>query len=213
MTTITTTTSYSENDSQVTTQVVIDNNEENKKPVKLEEVSNFSASLNQIIDTLSFLGNYDLTTYYHGVEFNFKCTNYDTNNDNCIEGSALMKENNSLYPLFTYSNDNDNYFKNGKDFYIYFSDDLVVLVNNYVGVYSGNARFFDRKGNALGSVANVITGYKYGDTLYQGIYPNIEDGRFYYYSCNKGVVNISSVGIGNYKDVIFEEGVEGTCNS
>lgn len=116
MTTITTTTSYSENDSQVTTQVVIDNNEENKKPVKLEEVSNFSASLNQIIDTLSFLGNYDLTTYYHGVEFNFKCTNYDTNNDNCIEGSALMKENNSLYPLFTYSNDNDNYFKMVKIF-------------------------------------------------------------------------------------------------
>lgn len=203
----------SEND--VTSQVVVDNNSNNteiKTPVVIEEISSFSASLYDIISNLSFYSNYDLTTYYHGVEFNFKCTNYDANTDKCHEGSALMKENNVLYPLFTYSNDNDNYFNNGKDFYIYFGDDLVVLVNNYVGVYVGNARFFDRNGSSLGSVSNVITGYKYGDNLFRGLYPNIEDNRFYYYSCNNGSVNISSVGIGNYKDLVIEEAIDGTCN-
>lgn len=206
------TTSYVGTD-LTTTQVVIDNNEENNTQITLEPVSTFDASLYDIINTLSFYGNYDLTTYYHGVEFNFKCTSYDTNTDTCVEGSALMKENSALYPLFTYSNANDNYFNNGKDFYISFGDDLVILVNNYVGVFAGNARFFDRSGNSLGTVNNVITGYKYGDTLYQGLYPNIEEGRFYYYSCNNGSLGISSVGIGNYKDVVFEEGVDGTCNS
>lgn len=213
MTTQATTTSFVGDEEMVTTQVVIDNNDTgNKTPVKIEEVSSFNTSLYDIISPLSFYGNYNLVTYYHGVEFNFKCTNYDANTDMCHEGSALMKENNVLYPLFTYSNDNDNYFNKGKDFYIYFGDNLVVLVNNYVGVYSGNARFFDRKGSSLGSVNNVITGYKYGDNLYQGLYPNIEDNRFYYYSCNNGSVNISSVGLDSYKDVVIEETVDGTCN-
>lgn len=198
---------------EVTTQVVVDNNNTDPKPpVVIENVSSFNASLYEIISSLSFYSNYDLTTYYHGVEFNFKCTNYDANTDKCHEGSALMKENNVLYPLFTYSNDNDNYFNKSKDFYIYFCDDLVVLVNNYVGVYAGNARFFDRNGSSLGTVRNVITGYKYGDDLYQSLYPNIEENRFYYYSCNNGSVNVSSVGIGNYKDIVVEEAIDGTCN-
>lgn len=213
MTTSSTTTAAVEGEEVITTQAIIDNNDENKTPIKIEEVSNFNASLYDIISSLSFYGNYNLTTYYHGVEFNFKCTNYDTNNDKCVEGSATMKENNVLYPLFTYSNDNDNYFNNGKDFYIYFDDNLVVLVNNYVGVYSGNARFFDRNGSSIGTVNKVITGYKYGDTLFQGIYPNVEDNRFYYYSCNNGSVNISSVALDNFKDVVVEEAIDGTCNS
>lgn len=196
----------------ITTQIVIDNNEENKSSVIVEDVSNFNASLYDIISNLSFHGNYDLTTYYHGVEFNFKCTNFDTNTNNCIEGSAVMKENNVLYPLFTYSNENENYFKKGKDFYIYFNEDLVVLVNNYVGVYSGNARFFNRKGSSLGTINKVITGYKYKDNLFQGIYPNIENNRFYYYSCEDGSVNISSVSLDNFKNIVVEEIVDGTCN-
>lgn len=212
MTTEATTTIAIDEENSTTTQVIIDNNEENKPPVNVESVSNFDSSLYEIISSLSFYGNYDLTTYYHGVEFNFKCTNYNTDTDECLEGSALMKESNVLYPLFTYSNENDNYFNNSKDFYISFSDNMVVLVNNYVGVYAGTARFFDRKGNNLGTVNNVITGYKYGDNLFRGIYPNIEDNRFYYYYCNNGVVNISSVGLGNYKDIIVEEAVDGTCN-
>lgn len=214
MTTKSTTTGVIWDGEEVTTQVVIDNNNiDSTMPAVIEEVSSFNASLYEIISNLSFYGNYDLTTYYHGVEFNFKCTNYDTDADRCHEGSAVMKENNVLYPLFTYSNENDNYLNKGEDFYIFFGDDLVVLVDNYVGVYSGKARFFDRKGKIHGLINNVITGYKHGDDLYRRIYPNIEDNRFYYYSCNKGTVDISSVGLNDFKDIVIEEAVEGTCFS
>ncbi len=197
-----------------TTQVIIDNNNnntENNNTIVLDEVSNFDSSLYTIVSSLPLYGDYDVTTYYHGVEFDFKCTNYDVVSNKCLEGSALMKENNVLYPLYTYTNENDNYFTRGDDFYIHFSDDLVVLVNNYVGVYSGEARLFDRKGNTLGSLTNVITGYELNGNVYKKIYPNIEEGRIYYYTCNNGSVNISSSPLDNLSSVQIEEAVSGTC--
>lgn len=194
-----------------TTTVAVDNNESNVTPVNTEPVSNFSAPLTDVIDGLEFIRDYSVTTFFHGVEFDFNCTNFDENQNSCLEGSALMKVDNALYPLYTYSNQTDNYLLRGNDYYIILRDDIVVLYTANSGVSAGSARIFDRNGTSLGALPDTLTSYVYQGKLYSKIYPSIEENTMYYYTCTDNQVVIKSVVIGNFGDIQILEPVEGSC--
>ena len=204
-------TKESNTEDNTTTTVVVDNNEESSIPINIESVSNFKASLADITDGLAFINNYSVTTYFHGVEFTFKCTNFDEGQKKCLDGSGLMKVNNALYPLYTYSNDTENYLLRGEDYYIILNDDTVILYTSNSGVNAGDARIFDRNGNSIGKLNNTLTPYVFEGVLYKKTYPNIQDNTIYYYSCENNQVVIKSRELGNNANEQIIQSVEGSC--
>ena len=200
-TTVSTTTNK-ESDETTTTTIAVDNN---------TEVSTPAGPLSDVIENLSFIGNYSITTYYHGVEFDFNCTNYDINSDSCLEGSALMKVNDLLYPLYTYDNESDNYLLRGDDYYISLDDNIVLLYTSNSGVSVGSARVFDRSGMSLGTLTNTLTSYVYNNNLHTKMYPNFEDNRIYYYACENNRVAVKYAEVNDYNNSHVLEYVEGSC--
>lgn len=198
-------------DITTTTTIAIDNNEGVITPINIEPVSNFSSSLDEIIGDLGFFGDYNVTTFYHGVELTFKCTNYTEESGVCSAGSALMKVNDALYPLYTYDNSLDNYLLRGEDYYIVLNDDMVMLYTTHSGVSAGSARIFDLRGIQVGTLNSTLLGYKLGDNYHSRLYPNFEDGRIYYYSCDNNLVSVKYAEINNYANTQVLESVEGTC--
>ena len=199
------------NDETTSTTIAIDNNVEISTPVNVEDVSNFASSLSDIIKDLSFFDNYSITTFYHGVEFNFNCTNYDIDKGECLEGSGLMKVDNALYPLYTYTNSNDNYLLRSDDYYILLNDDFVLLLTSNSKTSKGSARIFDRNGVSIGNLSDTLTSYIYQGELYSRLYPNIQDNKLYYYACSNNQVFIKYIDLGNYGNDQILERVEGTC--
>lgn len=203
-------TTTSEGETTSTTTIAVYNNEGVTTPINVEPVSNFEASLSDIISNLSFFADYNVTTFYHGVEFTFKCTDYDTSTGICTGGSGLMKVNDALYPLYTYNESSGNFLLRGDDYYILLNDDMVILYTSNVGM-TGTSRIFDLRGIQVGTINNTLTSYKYKDKTFKRLYPNIEDGRIYYYSCVNNQVVINSAPLGEYDNVEFYESVEGSC--
>ncbi len=194
-----------------TTTILVDNNEGVTTPINVEPVSNFQSNLREIIGDLGFFGNYNVTTFYHGVEFTFKCTSYSEELGECSAGSALMKINDALYPLYTYNEEIDNYLLRGEDYYILLNDDFVLLYAGSTSASSGEARIFDNRGVQIGTLKNTLTSYKINDRIYNKLYPNIEDGIIYYYSCDNNTVVIKSSVLGNYDAQEILETIEGSC--
>lgn len=205
------TTTINKDDQTTTTTLVIDNNTENTTPINVEEVSNFGAPLSEIIKSLDLYGDYNITTYYHGVEFDFKCTKYDEEQYTCTQGSALMKINDALYPLFTYSNESDNFLLRASDFYILLNDELVLFVTNSLETKDGIIRIFDRNGVSKGTLKNTLISYVYEDYFLDNLYPNIQDNKIYYYACENNNVLIKYADLGNYSNTHILQRVEGTC--
>lgn len=193
------------------TTIMIDNNREPNVSVSVEKVSNFAASLSDIIGNTIFSNDYDITTYFHGVEFDFKCTNFDNDANACTSGSALMKADDALYPLYTYSNDKDNYLKRSDDYYIILNDDVVILYTSYPGVSSGNARIFNRSGMQIATLEDTLSSYVFNSKLYTKIYPNIEENTLYYYSCSNNKVLIKYAKLDDLSKQEILESVEGSC--
>lgn len=193
-----------------TTTIVVNNNEGVSTPINVEPVSNFDANLSDIIGDLGFFGNYNVTTFFHGVEFTFKCNNYDEPSGICSGGSALMKVNDALYPLYTYTDASSNFLLRGEDYYILLNDDMVLLYTSNINS-TGNARIFDLRGTQVGALNNTLTSYKLGESVMKKLYPNIEDNKIYYYSCNNNQVVVNSVELGNYEAVELLETIEGSC--
>lgn len=192
------------------TTIAIDHNEGVSKPINVEPVSNFDASLKDIIGDLGFFGDYNVTTFYHGVEFTFKCNNYNEESGICSGGSGLMKVNDALYPLYTYENENYNYLLRGDDFYIRLDDSMVLLyTSNITSV--GDARIFDLRGTQLGTLNNTLTSYKLGTSVLNKLYPNVEDNKIYYYACVNNQVVVNYVELGNYDAINQLEVIEGSC--
>lgn len=189
-----------------TTTVAVDHNEGVTGPINVEPVSNFKSGLDEIIGDLSFFEDYNVTTYYHGVEFTFRCSDFDPSSYKCVGGSALMRVNNALYPLYTYTRDEDNYLLRGKDYYIELNDDMVILYTNK------ESRIFDLAGNQVGTIRNTLTSYNYNGKVFNKMYPNYEDGKIYYYACENNQVVISSADVNNYDNVETLETVEASCN-
>lgn len=201
----------SDKDKTTSTTILVDNNKETNVTVNVEKVSNFAASLSDIIGNTIFSNDYDITTYFHGVEFDFKCTNFDEEANTCTSGSALMKVEDVLYPLYTYSNDQNNYLRRSDDYYIILNDELVILYTSYSGVSTGNARIFDRSGKQITTLQNTLTSYLYKDKLYTKIYPNIKENTFYYYSCSNNHVLIKYTELSDLAKQAILESVEGSC--
>lgn len=193
-----------------TTTIAINNNIGVTKPINVEPVSNFQASLSEIIGDLGFFGDYNVTTFFHGVEFTFKCNNYDEASGLCNGGSALMKINDALYPLYTYNEEAGNFLLRGDDYYILLNDDLVMLYTSNVSL-PGDARIFDLRGTQMGTLRNTLTSYKVGSNLMKRLYPEMEDNRMYYYACINNQVVINSFELGNYDDLELLETIDGSC--
>ncbi len=198
-------------DNANTTEEVTTTNRDENEVSSTEPVSNFFASLMDIIDGLNFFENYDVTTYYHGVKFNFKCGAYDIETSTCLEGSGLMAIDDALYPLFTYTNQSDNFLLRGNDFYIILVDDFVYLLDNNAAVSPGSIRVFNRMGQSVATIDNAISAYKNNGVILEKLYPSIESNQLYYYACVNNSVVINSVDIGDFKRIQRIESVEGIC--
>lgn len=177
-----------------------------------EPIINFSEPLLSIISKSSFFGDYTVETTFNGINFNFNCTSYDHITETCLSGSGLMNINNVLIPLYTYSNENENFINRPKDMYIIVTDFYIAIIKNNVGFSAGQAKIYDKNGFLIGNVENVITGYKKNDQIISMLYPNITDNTFNYYMCDNNVVKISSIDISNgdnINNVVVDEIVDG----
>lgn len=205
----TSSTSTTSTTSSITTTQNQQNNQGNSEVVQVE---NFSASLEQIANGLLFMGNYSVETNYSGVNFLFKCDEYDEESVECISGSATMSVNDITIPLYSYNSEGTNYLENVNDYYIILNDNYVVTTYNIAGSQVGEAKIYDRSGKLLETVDNVITGYMMNGKLYERLFPNITDNLYYFYSCSNNRVTISSINLDdNYRRNV-EESVDGaTC--
>ena len=180
----------------------LDDNKDNKTTVK-----NFKASLADVLYGIELKDNYKVETYYSGAKFNFNCTSYKDNK--CVEGSALMNINDISLPLYTYDKEENNYYNHLSDYYIIKTDDNILLVDNYAGKKAGKIRIYDKEGNKVSEITNVITGYISNNELIDQLYPNIVDGKLSYYSCDKNKVTTMTVNINNPGIVITKNQVAG----
>lgn len=158
-------------------------------------VKNFNASLADVLYGKKLIGNYKIETYYSGAKFNFNCTSYKDNK--CLSGSALLTTDEATLPLYTYDKEEDDYYTHLSDYYIMITDNNIILVDNYVGKSAGKIRLYDKKGNKVSEIKNIITGYKSGDELIDQLYPNLKDNKLSYYSCENNRVMANTVNISN----------------
>ena len=121
---------------QTTTKVVIQEN------IKVEP---FSASLEVIMEDLSFNFDYAVTKEYSGAVFNFNCVTYDEETLTCTEGSGLMNIGTALIPLYTYSNAEDNILYHQYDYHIIVSDKYIFLTETYSFKNTGVTKIYDKK--------------------------------------------------------------------
>lgn len=208
----------------ITSSNIISNKKDKTDDVKIEtsdkgentvnddiklEVYNFETTLGTISDRLNIFGDYKEMTIYNGVKFNFNCVVYDEESFTCIEGSALMNVDDALIPLFTYSNPTDNYFLRSDNYYIILNDDFIILSYSVIGVSSGELRIYDRKGNLLKQVNNVVLGFKKNGEIKNNIYPSINNNALYFNTCeNNNVVN-NSIDFNNINNVLRNKVING----
>lgn len=179
---------------------------------KVLELKNFQTSLKNIVNGFSITGNYKISTNYNGMEFNFNCTNYDGETNTCLGGSGLIKFNDVLLPLYTYTSDADNYLLRSDDYYLFVTDKNIILsfINNEK---KGIIKFYDKSGNFIKEINNYISGYSINGTYYSGLTPKIDNNNLIYYACNNGLVTIKGLNLDNFQDLLTEENISnGVCN-
>lgn len=197
---------------QVTTKAGESGNNTDPTTGEIIVAKNFNAPLSDIIVGNNFDGNYAVSLYFSGARFDFTCTSYNEETSHCDNGSAIMNIGTTILPIFTYSDEYSNYLLRPEDFYIILNDTNVVLVENYVGVKAGTAKFYDRKGTLQHTVNDVLTGYRDDGLLSNELYPNIAKNEFNYYTCDNNQVKIKARNISNIDEVTYEEIVENaTC--
>lgn len=185
-------------------------NDDNVEDTTIDKIINFAEPLSTIIANNTFFGDYHITTKYNGVIFNFNCTQYDSISGKCTNGSALMTIDKSLIPLYTYSQESENYINRPNDLYIILNDKYIVVTINRVGVSAGDTKIYNRSdGLLISTLNNVLTGYKYQGNLYAKLYPNITDNSFNYYMCDNNTVKIAYVDLNALDNIIIDEVIEG----
>ncbi len=196
---VTTTTTISNKDNNNQSSQSSDDNNSSIDASKYV-VSNFSASLTDILNGVTPNGDYAYNTVYSGARFDFNCTNYDTDSNTCSKGSGLMTTSDAIIPLYTYDNEDNNYLNKTDDYYIIVNDSNIILLMN------SEAKVYDKKGNYLTSVYNIIYNYKYGDEDINLNYPFFtKDNKFDYYTCDNGTVHIKEVDINYPGDILNDE--------
>lgn len=174
-------------------------------------VTNFSSSLNQIVEGYVFDRDYSVELRYSGAKFNFNCTNFDKINGKCISGSGLMDAGTALIPLYTYDNDTDNYLNRLKDYYIIINDKNIILAyaNSFKSV--GKVKIYDRNGKFIEELNNLIVGYKDKGIEDVGYYPTITDNILYYYTCTDNAVKVYGYDLNSSDSIGLVEEISGTC--
>ena len=166
-------------------------NEDNKKII----VTNFKASLADVLYGTSLIGKYSVEKYYSGARFNFNCTKYEE--DKCIAGSALMDIGTAVLPLYTFENVENDFYSHLSDYYIIVTDNNIILTSNYAGKKAGKIRLYDKEGKIISEINNVITGYISNSELVDQLYPNLVDNNLSYYVCTSNKVYSNKVSINN----------------
>ena len=170
-------------------------------------VKNFSASLADILYGKELSGNYKVETSYQGAKFNFNCTKMD--GEACVSGSALMNVGTAILPLYSFDKEEDNYYNHQGDYYIIVNDNNIILTNNYAGKSAGKIKIYDRQGNKLSEINNVITGYISNNILEDQLYPSLNNHELKYYTCMNNQVFKTGVNIDNPGVVLLNEKVKG----
>lgn len=184
---------------QTTTTVVV------QKEIKVEP---FSASLEVIMEDLTFDLDYAVSTEYSGAVFNFNCVSYDSDTLKCNEGSGLLNIGTALIPLYTYKDADDNILKHQYDYHIMVTDKYVFLTETYSFKKTGVTKIYDKNGTFITSVNNVIMGYKVANKEYLRIYPTLTDDVFYYYTYEDGVVHVSALNLVDFT-IYFADTIDG----
>ena len=170
-------------------------------------VKNFNASLTEILYGKELTGNYKVEVLFSGAKFNFNCTK--TNNDECVSGSALMNVGTAILPLYSFDKIEDDYYQHQSDYYIIVTDNNIMLTSNYAGKKEGKIKIYDRSGNKVSEINNVITGYISNNFLEDQLYPTLSNQELRYYTCMNNQVYKTGINIDNPGVVLLNEKVKG----
>lgn len=182
-------------------------------PLKDEPVivTNFKSSLSEITKGYRFEGNYHVELRYSGAKFNFNCTNFDKLKNECVAGSGLMDAGTALVPLYTYNKDEENYLTRPKDYHIIITDEYIILSFANSFKETGIVKIYDRKGKFIVELKDLILSYKADNKEHQGLYPTLNEGLIYYYTCDSNFVKVYGYDIKNLNSLGLIEQINGTC--
>lgn len=192
-----------------TTKPEITNGKEDNNKHEDLVASPFSAPLSDIIYGYVFDGNYKVSINHNNVMFDFNCNNYNEAELSCTEGSGLMRYNNLIIPLYSYTGSANNVLDFAEDYYIDMKDNYIFLTNNHVGVNAGKTSIYNEYGNLIGEIENVVTGYMLNGKKYNVLYPNYESQELTFYYLNNGLIKIGYVELSDPKIISELEIVEG----
>lgn len=173
-------TKFEDEKPETTTKVV----ETTKEVIPNDSPVSYVTTLKDVIMDKKFDNNYSLSIDYQDTNYYFKCTNYDEEKKDCISGIALLQYNNNAIPLYVFSNPENDYARNNKDFYIIVEEDYIVFT------YDGISEVYTSKGEEHTILKNVLTSFKGTDdlVLYKDKYPVLKDNNLEYYLCDTNTV-------------------------
>ena len=129
------------------------------QPEEVIAATNFKASLADILYNNPLDFNYNISTKFNGAKFTFTCSEYNEETSTCVKGSAIMNTGSAVLPLYSFENDDQNYYKRQFDYYIELNDKYIIITTSHTGKTPGESKFYDKQGNFLTGVSNVVTGF------------------------------------------------------
>lgn len=174
-------TSYPDEEEQTTTTTT----KTTTTSIKEEDFISYVTKLSTITQTSKFKGNFDVRVEYQGTNYYFKCTNFDDKENKCTSGLALLNYDNVSIPLFVFSNDEDNYLINNKDYNIIVDGDYIILT------YNNQSNIYKKDGSIYLNIEKVLTSYSTNESSISktlDTIPLLKDDTLTYYSCDTNTV-------------------------
>ena len=150
-----------------------------------DESISYVAKLSDIIGENKLEKDYSLSIEYQGTNYYFKCTSYDTIENECISGIGLLQYNNESIPLYVFSESTSDYATNGEYYYISIDGEYILLT------YGGISEIYNISGAEVYKVSNIILNYSTNDNKINkvtNINPYISEKNFNYYTCDSNTV-------------------------
>ena len=173
-----------------------------------ENPISYVTKISTITQTSRFKGNFDVRVEYQGTNYYFKCTSFDESEDKCISGLALLNYDNVSIPLFTFSNDEDNYLTNNKEYNIIVDGDYVILT------YNNSSCIYKKDGTTYLNIDNVLTSFQIGDasiSMMKDAIPVLTDDTLTYYSCDTNTVIKKELSLKNKQLNSSQKMEDGKC--
>lgn len=193
---------------------ILNNNKVENKVVDKPQVTtkvkadDYSVSLSELIKDVDFSKNNEYEIKHKGTTYYFKCRSYNNESKTCTDGSGLLDVEDSLYTLFSIDNNSYNYFTNNSNYNIVVNRSNVFLYSSIENV--GTLRIFDRQGNLLNLVEDIIDS---NITSGESWKPIITYYNVNFKKCNNGEIFNYSIDLKNPILLHKNELLEGlTCN-